>query len=230
MKFGLSEEIYIKIKNVLKNFSQYKFKIFGSRARGDYKNNSDIDSIIIVADSVWHYKICNWIKEYKISKFISFALPGSTRQESLINGLKVCANLSKNFSDGVIIHDAVRPLVRSSLISECLNKLKEADGCMPILPVNDTIYLSNDGKSITSLLDRNLLYAGQSPEAFNLCKYLKINLELSKEEIFSVKGSSEIAFRKNLNIALISGDEVNFKLTTPVDLKRFETIIKEENK
>ena len=43
MKFGLSEEIYIKIKNVLKKFSQYKFKIFGSRARGDYKNNSDID-------------------------------------------------------------------------------------------------------------------------------------------------------------------------------------------
>ena len=43
MKFGLSEEIYIKIKNVLNKFTQYNFKIFGSRARGDYKNNSDID-------------------------------------------------------------------------------------------------------------------------------------------------------------------------------------------
>lgn len=43
MKFGLSEETYIKIKNVLNKFTQHKFKIFGSRARGDYKNNSDID-------------------------------------------------------------------------------------------------------------------------------------------------------------------------------------------
>ena len=43
MKYGLSNENYIKIKNVINKFSKYKFKIFGSRARGDYKNNSDID-------------------------------------------------------------------------------------------------------------------------------------------------------------------------------------------
>lgn len=43
MKYGLSDENYIKIKNVINKFSKYKFKIFGSRARGDYKNNSDID-------------------------------------------------------------------------------------------------------------------------------------------------------------------------------------------
>lgn len=43
MKFGLSDEIYIKIKNVLNKFEKYEFKIFGSRARGNYKNNSDID-------------------------------------------------------------------------------------------------------------------------------------------------------------------------------------------
>lgn len=43
MKYGLSDENYMKIKNIINKFSKYKFKIFGSRARGDYKNNSDID-------------------------------------------------------------------------------------------------------------------------------------------------------------------------------------------
>ncbi len=43
MKYGLSNEIYIKIKDVINHFPQYKFKIFGSRARGKYKENSDID-------------------------------------------------------------------------------------------------------------------------------------------------------------------------------------------
>ena len=43
MKYGLSEEIYEKIKKVINKFNAYQFKIFGSRARGDYKNNSDID-------------------------------------------------------------------------------------------------------------------------------------------------------------------------------------------
>ena len=44
--FGLSENVYEKIMNVVKNNSQYKFKIFGSRARGDYRDNSDIDLAI----------------------------------------------------------------------------------------------------------------------------------------------------------------------------------------
>lgn len=42
MKFGLSDEIYNKIMNIIKKYD-YTFKIFGSRARGDYKYNSDID-------------------------------------------------------------------------------------------------------------------------------------------------------------------------------------------
>ena len=47
MKFGLSNEIYTQIKNITKKYNKYKFKIFGSRARGDFKNNSDIDIAVI---------------------------------------------------------------------------------------------------------------------------------------------------------------------------------------
>ena len=47
MKYGLSEENYLKIKDVINKFSQYKFKLFGSRARGDYKKSSDIDIAVI---------------------------------------------------------------------------------------------------------------------------------------------------------------------------------------
>lgn len=46
MKFGLREEIYNKIKEITQKYD-YKFVIFGSRARGDYKNNSDIDIAIL---------------------------------------------------------------------------------------------------------------------------------------------------------------------------------------
>lgn len=40
--FGLRDEILNKIKNISQKYN-YKFYVFGSRARGDYKNNSDID-------------------------------------------------------------------------------------------------------------------------------------------------------------------------------------------
>ena len=45
MKFGLSEDIYIKILNIVKKY-EYNFKIFGSRAKGNFKNFSDIDIAI----------------------------------------------------------------------------------------------------------------------------------------------------------------------------------------
>lgn len=43
MKFGLSNETYQKIKEVVEQYNNYQFKVFGSRARGDFKKNSDID-------------------------------------------------------------------------------------------------------------------------------------------------------------------------------------------
>lgn len=43
--FGLRDEIINEIKNISKKYD-YVFYIFGSRARGDYKNNSDIDLAI----------------------------------------------------------------------------------------------------------------------------------------------------------------------------------------
>ena len=43
MKFGLTNETYQKIKEVINQYQEYIFKVFGSRARGDFKYNSDID-------------------------------------------------------------------------------------------------------------------------------------------------------------------------------------------
>jgi predicted nucleotidyltransferase len=47
MKYGLTKETYNKIKEIVTRYNNYEFKVFGSRARGDYKPNSDIDIAII---------------------------------------------------------------------------------------------------------------------------------------------------------------------------------------
>ena len=46
MRFGLRDEIYDIIKEISSKYN-YKFVVFGSRARGDYKNNSDIDVAVL---------------------------------------------------------------------------------------------------------------------------------------------------------------------------------------
>lgn len=45
--FGLSDEITAKIQQVFKNYPKVEqAKIFGSRAKGNYRENSDIDIVV----------------------------------------------------------------------------------------------------------------------------------------------------------------------------------------
>lgn len=86
--------------------------------------------------------------------------------------------------------------------------------------------MSENGKCISQLVDRSKIYAGQSPEAFRLGKYLAVNEALMPDEIFKINGSSEPAVMAGMNIALIDGDERNFKITTKSDLEKFKEIMK----
>ena len=53
MKFGLKNEIIEKIQQVLTKYPNVvRAVIFGSRARGDYKYNSDIDLAVYCEDRI----------------------------------------------------------------------------------------------------------------------------------------------------------------------------------
>ena len=86
MRFGLSEEIYIKIEEIVKNNKKYKFKIFGSRAKNTYKNTSDIDIAIFENVSKEdEYKIRNEFDLLNIIYKIDLVfVDKSTKKEFLI--------------------------------------------------------------------------------------------------------------------------------------------------
>lgn len=57
--FGLSVKTYKQILNIVKKYN-LRFLLFGSRARGDYKSNSDIDIAVIGdVDEKKEYEIKN---------------------------------------------------------------------------------------------------------------------------------------------------------------------------
>ena len=86
--------------------------------------------------------------------------------------------------------------------------------------------MSEDGISITSLLNRDPIYIGQSPESFRLNAYYKANVSTSDDHLNEIRGSSEIAYKAGMRVGLISGDERNYKITTRTDLDKFEMDIK----
>lgn len=213
-----------------------------------------IDAVQIVADSAWHGLILSCMENMKCpagpsvcagtlgilsgmsaaakrmqeakagGKFHGFSTPGKTRQLSILNGLKDILQYASG-TDSVLIHDAARPQLSGELISACLSALDGHDGVLPVLPMKDTVYFSEDERTVTSLLERQKLFAGQAPEAFRLGKYFEANDRLLPERIYAINGSTEPAVLAGMDIAMIPGDENNFKITTQADFKRFEAII-----
>lgn len=154
-------------------------------------------------------------------KFRGFSAPGKTRQLSILNGLEDIRKYAGD-SDVVLIHDAARPMLSAVQITACLDAAAAGhDGALPVLPMKDTVYYSEDGVRVTSLLERSRIFAGQAPEAFVLGKYYEANRSLLPDRILQINGSTEPAILAGLDIVMIPGDEGNFKITTKADLERF---------
>lgn len=179
--------------------------------------SSDIDEVWIVADEMWQQNI------KKINKFRGYACPGRNRQLSIYNGLKAIEGslTGEEKEVNVLIHDAARPFLTEKLISECVKAVEGHDGVLPVLPMKDTVYYSEDGNVVSSLINRDKVYAGQAPELFRLKPYIKANEALLPDKILLINGSTEPAIMAGLDIAMIPGDENNYKITTKADMDRF---------
>ena len=89
--------------------------------------------------------------------------------------------------------------------------------------MKDTVYYSDKkAQKVDKLLDRSRVWAGQAPEVFDFDKYFNANARLSYDEMLHIHGSSEAAIMASMNIAMIPGDEENFKITTNIDLENFK--------
>ena len=185
-----------------------------------------IDGIVIVIDDAWEDFISQHIN-IKDKKFLGFARGGTSRQESILNGMKYLKNMIKSEKDVVLIHDAARPNITESLIERCV-EFVDCDGVMPALESFSAMYYSEDGLTISSLLRRENVFTGQAPEAFLFNKYYQCFCNMTSLQLAEIKGSSEIAFKSGLKVKLVKGDENNYKITTSNDLKLFKKEKEEE--
>ncbi len=166
--------------------------------------------------------------EMLVSKFDAFEEFDNAGSDNILSENIVSRNTGhektapeKDGQNTVFIHDAARPLLRTKQIEDCYKALPDFDGVMPVLPMKDTVYYSKDGKSVDSLLERECIFAGQAPELFLFAPYYEATKALLPDAILKIKGSTEVAIQAGMNIAMIPGDEGNYKITTMPDLERF---------
>ncbi|MBP5555830.1 MAG: 2-C-methyl-D-erythritol 4-phosphate cytidylyltransferase [Lachnospiraceae bacterium] len=184
------------------------------------EKSSDVDKILIVCAEEYRELIGKIMTGSP--KFAGFASSGETRQLSVLSGLNALKEVLGD-DDGVIIHDAARPLVSGETIKKIAEELKYCDAVLPVLPMKDTVYEVENGM-VVSNLERSRIAAGQAPEGFRFGPYLKANEDLLPDAIMKISGSMQPAVMAGMKIKTIPGDENNFKITTPADLTRFEEV------
>lgn len=141
---------------------------------------------------------------------IRLTVGGDSRFESVKNGLRLLDD-----EDSILfVHDAVRCLLSKELIRLCYEAAIQTGSAIPVLDCKDSVrVITEDGNEV---IDRNNLKLVQTPQVFH-SKILIPAYEIDFKEKFTDEASVVEAFGLKLN--LVPGEEMNFKITTPYDLK-----------
>ncbi len=177
--------------------------------------DANIFSNIIV---VIHLEDIDLIKECagEYSKKISCVAGGATRQESVRNGLLA---LEVDAPEYVMIHDGVRPFIGMDLLVRVKEALGPEIAVLPALAVSDTLKRRNEKGLIDGTVDRQNLFAAQTPQAFPYAKILAAHLKAHSEQVTDFTDDCALAEWAGLSIKIIEGSPDNIKITWKRDIE-----------
>jgi 2-C-methyl-D-erythritol 4-phosphate cytidylyltransferase len=162
------------------------------------------------------------LADLSLSKPVVFIQGGTTRQESVYNGLQALPPEAKH----VLIHDGARCLATADLFDRCAAALQTYEGLIAAIPVKDTIKVVDEEGSIQSTPDRRYLWAAQTPQGFDVDQ-LKACHDHGRQQGWEVTDDAALFEQCGLSVHLVEGEETNLKVTTPVDLAIAEFILKQ---
>ncbi len=162
----------------------------------------------------WH-DLCG---QYSFSIPVNIVAGGNSRFESVKNAIN---SIHVNDGDIIAVHDGVRPLVSDKVINAVLEKAAASGSAIPAIHVTDSIrMLDNDGFS--HAVDRSLLVAVQTPQAFN-ARLLKKAYDVPFSESYTDDAS--VYEHSGHKIHIVDGDSRNIKITNPDDIVIAEKIL-----
>jgi len=160
---------------------------------------------------------------------------GETRSASVSNALEAVK------TDLVAIHDAARPLLRAKLVEGVVATLAddpEAAGAIAAAPVADTIKhartsaplrVHNTQKGalvVSSTMERSRLWAAQTPQAFRV-EALREAFAGDRKEIAAATDEAMLVEAAGGRVLIHPADAENLKVTTPLDLRMAEALLRE---
>ena len=181
----------------------------------------EVQEIIVVTRDDAIAEVEQLVKDEKIDKVARIVPGGAERHLSVWNGLQVVRSQGCEY---VAVHDGARPLVTPQLISDCLALAEKHGSACVAAPIPDTVKRSSTEGMVTDSVDRQNLWAMQTPQIFSsgliLQAYasLMAHNELVTDEVSAIQKIGK-------RVALLKNEDYNFKITFPRDLPLAEQVM-----
>ena len=159
-------------------------------------------------------------RQYGVTKLVAVVPGGDTRARSCLAGVMA----APPEAELIAIHDGARPLVTEEVILDALWTAYRHTAALPAVPVRDTVKEAADGV-VTATPDRSSLFAAQTPQCFQ-ADLIRAALTDAAANAPEVTDDCLAVERIGGKIYLSRGSEENIKITTPLDLRLAELILK----
>jgi 2-C-methyl-D-erythritol 4-phosphate cytidylyltransferase len=183
-----------------------------------FQKNNLVDEIIIAAEPPYFSLLNKIAKDYNLTKISQIVEGGEERQDSVYNALK---SIKADDSDLIAVHDAARPLLPESILTKAINTAKEKGNALVCIKARDTL-LKGD-QTVKEYVDRSEIYYVQTPQIFRY-KDLKKAMKKAYEKKFIGTDESMLIKELGIDIYIVEGSMLNFKITTMTDIEMFEKL------
>ena len=136
---------------------------------------------------------------------------GARRRDSVAAGLAAAEGAAL-----IAVHDAARPFVTAELTGRVFEAAAATGAAIPVVNVSDTVVRVQDGGVLDEVLERGVLRAVQTPQAFRA----ELLAEAHREAPADLDATDDAGLVRRLgrNVALVEGDPGNVKITWREDL------------
>ena len=193
-----------------------------------FQKHPQIDAIELVCLDGWQNVARAYAEQYGISKLKWIVTGGESGQESIRNGVY---NLESKVADDdvILIHDGVRPLLNSEVISDVIVKCQKYGNAVTSMPYNEQIFVidPDDETTTEKYIPRETLRRVSPPQAYNFALLDEKYHEAFEKKIGIYGSSYTNTMMVDLGVKLhfAAGSDMNIKLTTPENLDFFKAYL-----
>jgi len=187
-----------------------------------FQRAKHVARIVIVARSEDRDRIVHLLGA-KSNVLLSVAPAGETRHQSEMAGIvSLESEIESGEIDLVAIHDGARPFMTLDLLNTCVATANQVGGAIPGLRPEAPLYERGEGGSRPLAADQ--LIRVQTPQVFRARPLLEAYRASLEAKFEGVDTAETIERFTNLEVAIVPGDERNFKVTFVEDLNRAEEL------